>query len=162
MKIATDTVVTLKYTLRDESGEVIDSSDDEPLEYLHGHGQLVPGLERALEGKSQGAKFDIQVPPEDGYGEHEPEQLMEIDRADLPEDLEPEVGMELSADGPDGEVATLWIADIEGSTITLDGNHPLAGQFLNFSIEVENIRAATAEEIDHGHAHGEDDDHTEH
>lgn len=157
MNIAANTVVTLEYTLKDETGEIIDSSDGEPLEYLHGQGQLVPGLERELEGKQKGISLEVKVAPEDAYGEHDPDRIIEIERKELPDDLTPEVGLELATDGPDGNPITLWIVDIEGDKITLDGNHPLAGQTLNFAIDIRDVRQATAEEIEHGHAHGDDD-----
>jgi FKBP-type peptidyl-prolyl cis-trans isomerase SlyD len=157
MKIAADTVVSLEYTLKDENGEIIDGSDGEPLEYLHGHGQLVPGLEKQLEGKKVGDKLKASVPAEEGYGTHDPERVVEVTRAELPEDLVPEIGMELSTEGPDGEPLTLWITDVTDTQVTLDGNHPLAGQTLHFDIDVRSIRAATKEELEHGHVHGEGD-----
>jgi FKBP-type peptidyl-prolyl cis-trans isomerase SlyD len=164
MQIAHDSVVTLEYTLKDASGETIDSSDGEPLSYLHGHGELVPGLERALLGRKEGDSLQVEVAPEDAYGEHDPERIIEIARDELPDDVEPEIGLELSTDGPDGEPVTLWIVDIEEDRITLDGNHPLAGQPLHFSIKILVVRDATAEEREHGHVHGhydEDEDEPE-
>ena len=159
MNVAADTVVCIDYTLTDDTGEVIDSSDGEPLEYIQGHGQLVPGLEREMEGKKAGDAFKISIAAADGYGEHDPSRVVQVERAELPDDLEPEIGMELSTEGPDGESITLWITDISPSGITLDGNHPLAGQTLHFSIEVRKVRAATAEELSHGHVHGPGHDH---
>ena len=159
MKIVENTVVTLEYVLKDDSGEILDSSDGEPLEYLHGHGQLVPGLERELEGKTSGASLNVKVPPEDAYGEHDPERVIEVERSELPEDLTPEIGMELSTEGPDGEPLTMWITEISDASVTLDGNHPLAGQTLHFSIEVRGVRAATEEELSHGHVHGDGHEH---
>jgi FKBP-type peptidyl-prolyl cis-trans isomerase SlyD len=159
MKIAAGSVVTIEYTLTDDDGEVIDTSDGEPLEYLHGHGQLVPGLERELEGRKAGDSLKVVVPPKDGYGDHDPARVVEVDRSELPEDIDPEIGLELTTEGPDGEPITLWVTDVEEGTVTLDGNHPLAGQTLNFAIDVRAVRAATAEELQHGHVHGEGHDH---
>lgn len=162
MNIATNTIVTLEYTLKDETGEVIDSSEGEPLEYLHGHGQLLPGLEQALEGKKKGVKLDVKVAPEDAYGEHDPDRIIQIERQELPEDMTPEIGLELATDGPDGSPVTLWIVDIEGDTITLDGNHPLAGQLLHFEVQIHNVRQATPEEIEHGHEHADEEENDAH
>lgn len=159
MKIAADTVVTLEYTLTDDSGEVIDASDGEPLEYLHGQGQLVPGLERQLEGHKAGETLAVDVLPAEGYGDHEPARVVQVERNELPADLDPEVGMELNTEGPNGEPITLWITDVSETEITLDGNHPLAGQTLHFNIEVRAVRAATEEELTHGHVHGPGHDH---
>jgi FKBP-type peptidyl-prolyl cis-trans isomerase SlyD len=159
MKIVENTVVTLEYVLKDDSGEILDSSDGEPLEYLHGHGQLVPGLERELEGKTSGDSLNVKVPPEDAYGEHDPERVIEVERNELPEDLTPEIGMELSTEGPDGEPLTMWVTEVSDDTVILDGNHPLAGQTLHFSIEVRSVRAATEEELSHGHVHGDGHEH---
>jgi len=159
MKIAANTVVSLEYVLKDDSGEILDSSDGEPLEYLHGHGQLVPGLERELEGKKAGDALDVKVPPKYAYGEHDPEHVIEVERGELPEDLVPEVGMELTTEGPDGEPLTMWITEINDEVVILDGNHPLAGQTLFFNVEVRDVRAATEEELSHGHVHGEGHEH---
>jgi FKBP-type peptidyl-prolyl cis-trans isomerase SlyD len=159
MKIAANTVVTLEYVLKDDSGEILDSSDGEPLEYLHGQGQLVPGLERELDGKKAGDSLEVTVPPEDAYGAHDPDRVIEVERGELPEDLLPEVGMELNTEGPDGEPLIMWITEVNDESVTLDGNHPLAGQTLFFSIDVRAVRAATEEELSHGHVHGEGHEH---
>jgi FKBP-type peptidyl-prolyl cis-trans isomerase SlyD len=164
MKIMQDAVVTLDFTLTDNEGEIIDSSEGEPLAYLHGHGQLVPGLERELTGHGVGDKLNVTVTPKDGYGETEEDLVISVDRVDLPQDMEPEVGMELTYDGPDDEEISMWVIEVGDKQVRLDGNHPLAGQTLHFAIDVRGIRVATAEEIEHGHAHGEggDDGHDSH
>ena len=160
MKIADNTVVTIDYELTDDKGEIIDQSpSDEPLEYLHGHGQLVPGLERQLLGKQSGDAFKADVAATEGYGEYDHLRIIQIKRDELPEDLSPEIGMELSSEGPDGEPVAFWISNIQKDVITLDGNHPLAGQTLHFSIKIKEVRTATEEEIAHGHAHGDNDLH---
>ena len=159
MHIAANTVVCLDYTLTDDTGEVIDASEDEPLEYLHGQGQLVPGLERQLEGKKAGETLDVVVSAAEGYGEHDPARVVQIERSELPEDLEAEIGMELSTEGPGGEPITLWITEVNDKEVTLDGNHPLAGQTLHFNIVIRTVRKATAEELTHGHVHGPGHDH---
>ena len=114
MKIVSNAVVAFDYTLTDDEGEVLDSSDDgEPLTYLHGHGQIVPGLERAMEGHTAGDSLKAVVTPKDGYGDRNVDRVVKVPRTELPEGEEPEVGMELGAVGPNGEVATLWIIAVE-------------------------------------------------
>jgi len=155
MKIAKNTVVSMDYTLTDESGEVIDSSKDGgPLNYIQGHGQIVPGLERALEGKEIGADFSVSIKPEDGYGVRHAERTMKVPRSDLPPDLDPEVGMQLAGEGKNGDPVPLWVTEVNPKEITLDGNHPLAGKTLNFAITVRGVREVTKEELSHGHVHG--------
>jgi FKBP-type peptidyl-prolyl cis-trans isomerase SlyD len=159
MAIAQDSVVTIHYTLKDDAGEIIDSSvDAEPLAYLHGHGNLVPGLERELEGKDVGAKFNVTVQPQDGYGDYDKKLVQRVPRRALAGIANIRVGMRLqmqSAEGP----RTVVITNLIGDMVTLDGNHPLAGKALNFEVEVTDIRAATEEELSHGHVHGPGDHH---
>lgn len=159
MKIAENMVVSIHYTLTNAAGETIDSSlqHGEPLAYLHGQGNIVPGLENALVGKVAGDKFDVAVDPEDGYGGHVDELIQEVPREAFQgvEELEP--GMQFQADSGAGP-RLFTITKIEGDMVTVDGNHPLAGQVLNFAIEVTDVRAATEEEMQHGHAHGEGGD----
>ncbi len=155
MNIGKDTVVTIDYTLRGDDGDVIDSSDGgAPLEYLHGHSQIVPGLENALEGKAEGASFKVAVKPAEGYGEEKPGRSMDVPRSQLPKDLEPEVGMQLAAQDERGRQVPVWITKVNAKSVTLDGNHPLAGKTLHFEINVRGVRKATKEELQHGHAHG--------
>lgn len=153
MKIAADTVASIQYILRDESGVVLDESKDEPLAYLHGHGNIVPGLEKALEGLQAGDETKALVAPEDGYGEHNEHKVMQISRGQLSDEMEPAVGMMLHAETPQGPVP-LWITAVEGDQVTVDGNHPLAGKALAFEVKVAEVRAASAEELAHGHVHG--------
>jgi FKBP-type peptidyl-prolyl cis-trans isomerase SlyD len=160
MNIGKDTVVSIDYTLKDDGGDILDSSDDgAPLEYLHGHSQIVPGLERALEGKAQGAEVKIAVPPGDGYGDVESGKVMDVERKELPEDLTPEVGMQLAAEDNNGRRVPVWITKVTSDKVTLDGNHPLAGKTLHFEVAVRSVRKATKEELKHGHAHGADGHH---
>ena len=155
MKIAKNTVVSMDYTLTDDKGEVIDSSKEGgPLNYIQGHGQIVPGLERAMEGKAIGAEFSVSIEPKDGYGERHAERTITVPRSDLPPDLDPEVGMQLAGEGKNGDPVPLWVTEVGAKEITLDGNHPLAGKTLNFAITVRDIREVTEEELSHGHVHG--------
>ncbi len=150
------TVVSIHYTLRDDDGDVVDSSADaEPLDYLHGAENIVPGLERAMAGKAVGAKFKVTVAPADGYGERGPEPKP-VPRSAFPDDMDLELGAQLFVRGPDGEPFPVWIAGIGDDEIMIDQNHPLAGENLHFEVEVIAIRAATPEEIEHGHPHGPD------
>lgn len=155
MEIAKDRVVTLQYTLKDDQGRVLDTSDNqEPLSYLHGYGQMIPGVEKNLEGKKSGDVFDIEVAPDEGYGEYNERLITSVKRNQLEADAKPAVGMAVEAEGPDG-MHLLRITKIEGDMISLDGNHPLAGKKLFFNLSVVGVREATAEEKEHGHLHGE-------
>jgi FKBP-type peptidyl-prolyl cis-trans isomerase SlyD len=155
MNIAKNSVVKIDYTLKDDDGDVIDSSEGgEPLEYLHGHSQIVTGLERALEGKASGDKVSVAVAPADGYGNVEPNKVMDVPRQNLPKELEPEVGMQLAAEDQNGHRVPVWITKVGKDSVTLDGNHPLAGKTLHFEVQVRGVRSATKEELKHGHAHG--------
>ena len=160
MKIADGCVVAMDYTLKTEDGSLIDTSEgDEPMWYLHGSGQIVPGLESALTGRAVGDKLEAVVKPEDGYGPRHDDRVLTVPRSKLPDSPEPEVGMQLEAQGRRGEQVVLWVTDINGDEVTLDGNHPLAGQTLHFEVEVKEVREATADEKHHGHAHGPDGHH---
>lgn len=155
MQITKHAVATIAYTLKDDDGEVLDtSSGREPLAYVHGVGSLVPGLESELEGKTAGESFEVRIPPENGYGVRHENLVQEVPRDRLPPDPDPEVGMQLRATGEGGQEFLLTIVAVEDDTVHLDGNHPLAGVPLNFSVEVVSVREATAEEIAHGHVHG--------
>ncbi len=157
MKIGKDAVVAIEYTLKDDAGEVLDTSEGaDPLTYLHGSGQIIPGLESALEGKAVGDAFNVVVQPKDGYGEKEAPGAIKLPRDQLPEGPEPEVGMELEAAGPDGEVETLFIVGVEKDAVLLSTDHPLAGVTLHFDVKVATVRPATKQELSHGHAHGGD------
>ena len=148
-KIAKDFVVGIDYRLTIADGTEVDSTGDRgPMEYLHGHQNIIPGLEKELEGRVVGNSLEVTVGPEEGYGEHDPERIVEVSREQL--GFEPEVGAVVAAKLPDGREQHLLIAEIEGDTITLDGNHPLAGQTLRFEVSIASIRAATDEEIANG------------
>jgi FKBP-type peptidyl-prolyl cis-trans isomerase SlyD len=159
MSIAPDQVVSINYTLRDDAGEVIDqSAAGEPLTYLHGHGNLIPGLERELAGKSTGDRVQVKIAPVDGYGEYDRALVQKVPRRALKGIADVRVGIRLQAQTADGARA-VTVTQLTGDMVTLDGNHPLAGQNLNFDVEVAQVRAATAEELAHGHVHGPDDNH---
>lgn len=154
MNIADRCAVSFHYTLTDDAGSVIDSSrGSEPLPYLHGAGNIVPGLERAMAGRKAGDSFKIDVPPELGYGNRVEALVQQMPRSMFEGMPEPQIGMQFQAESNMGPVMVTVIAVDEGS-VTLDGNHSLAGSTLHFDIEVVSVRAATDEEVEHGHVHG--------
>jgi len=153
MKIKKNTVVSIDYTLKDDHGNVIDSSQGRgPLKYLHGNGNLIIGLEKALEGKDVGDSFSVTIPPEEGYGFVDEGLIQEVPRNLFDDSQGLEVGMQFQAQTEEGAYI-LTIKEIKGNTVVVDGNHPLAGQNLNFDIRVVDVREATPEELAHGHAH---------
>jgi len=154
MQIADKTVVSIHYTLTNAEGETLDSSvGQDPLVYLHGASNIIAGLEAALLGKSTGDSLQVSVEPSEGYGELREELVQEVDRSAFQGVDDIDVGMQFMAQTPWGE-QPVTVVKVEGDNITLDGNHPLAGQVLNFDVEVVDIREASAEELDHGHVHG--------
>nr|WP_299244659.1 peptidylprolyl isomerase [uncultured Halomonas sp.] len=155
MQIAQNSVVAFHYTLTNDAGEVLDSSEGrEPLTYLHGSGNIIPGLEKELEGRQDGDKLQVTVTPEEGYGENQPALVQEVPRDSFQgvESIEP--GMQFQAQTQGGPLM-VTVTKVEGDTVTVDGNHPLAGQKLNFDVEISEVRDATQEEVEHGHVHGE-------
>ena len=145
MSIAQDQVVSIHYTLRNDAGDVLDSSaEGEPLTYLHGHGNLIPGLERELAGKSTGDKLSVKIAPADAYGEYDKALVQRVPRRALKGVPDVRVGMRLQAQTEHGPRA-VTVTQLTGDLFTLDGNHPLAGQNLNFEVEVGAVRAASAE-----------------
>ncbi|WP_286784605.1 MULTISPECIES: peptidylprolyl isomerase [Pseudomonas] len=156
MLIAANKAVSIDYTLTNDAGEVIDSSaGGAPLAYLQGAGNIIVGLEKALEGKKIGDQVKVAIEPEDAYGEYSAELVTTLSRAMFEGVDELEVGMQFHASGPDGGMQIVTIRDLDGDDVTVDGNHPLAGQRLNFDVTVVDVRDASAEEIAHGHIHGE-------
>jgi len=154
MSISQNSVVTIHYTLTDDAGKVIDSSvSAEPIAYLHGHGNLVPGLERELEGRNVGDKLNVTLSPAEGYGEYDQELVQRVPRRALRGIANVSPGMRLQAHTPEGPRAVI-VTDVAADMVTLDANHPLAGKVLNFEVEVTGVRDATEEELAHGHVHG--------
>jgi len=154
MQVADNLAVSIHYTLTNDEGEVIDTSEgDEALAYLHGYGNIISGLESALTGKSVGDKFKVRIDAEDAYGEIEDDRVQIVSMEMFEGVDELEVGMQFHADVTSGP-GVITIINIDGDDITIDGNHPLAGVPLTFDVEVVDIRPATDEEISHGHIHG--------
>jgi FKBP-type peptidyl-prolyl cis-trans isomerase SlyD len=178
LAIATDMFVTLSYVLFDEQGEAVDqASPEEPLTYVHGYAQIVPGLEHALKGMHAGERREITVEPEEAFGEHEDAGVFEVDKADFPDAGDVEIGDEFVAHGPDGEPVALRVVEILTDGFRVDTNHPLAGQTVRFDVQVKDVRAASDDEItsaqaeleerideshDEGCCDGHDHDHGEH
>ena len=151
-----NSVVSLSYCLKNANGEELDRADkDKPFAYLHGNGQMVPGLEKELDGLAIGDKKDVTVSPAEGYGDLNPELRNEVDRANFPKDADIQPGMQFEGQGDGGTRAVFTVKAVVGDKIHVDGNHPLAGETLHFSIEIAGVRDATQEELTHGHAHGE-------
>jgi FKBP-type peptidyl-prolyl cis-trans isomerase SlyD len=158
MKVAPSTVVSLEYSLHLGDGAIVDSSDGEPLSYLHGIGQILPGLEREIEGMEPGQSKTVVLAPKDGYGERDPNAVQEVDRAAFGEQPIKE-GDELVAVDDHQNQMPVKILKLGDKTATVDFNHPLAGKPLHFSVTVHDVRAATEEEMSHGHAHGPEGHH---
>ncbi len=156
MQIADNRAVSIDYTLRNEAGDILDSSEGaQPLVYLHGAANIIPGLEQALTGKQAGDSLQVSVEPQDAYGEYQAELVATIGRNMFEGVDQLEVGMQFHASAPDGGMQVVTVRQIDGDDVTIDGNHPLAGQRLHFDVEVVEVREATADELEHGHIHGE-------
>jgi FKBP-type peptidyl-prolyl cis-trans isomerase SlyD len=154
VEISADKVVSIHYTLKDDSGAVLDSSaGGEPLAYIQGHGNLVPGLEKALEGQRDGSTLAITVPAAEGYGVRDGALVQRMSKRSLKGSGEIRKGMQFQARTDDG-MRVFTVTAVVGDMVTLDGNHPLADQNLHFDVEVVAVRDATAEELEHGHVHG--------
>ena len=149
-------VISFHYTLTNAGGEVIDTSRDtsDPFSYMEGMSQIIPGLEKAMGLLSVGDKRKINVEPADAYGEHDAQLIVEVPKDKLPNSGQLDVGDQFQATGPNGELLLFRVLEVQGDTVKLDGNHPLAGEKLTFDVEVMAVRDATAEELAHGHAHG--------
>jgi FKBP-type peptidyl-prolyl cis-trans isomerase SlyD len=153
MQIADNSVVSFEYTLKDDAGTVLDTSDGrEPLTYLHGQGNIIPGLEKALAGKAAGDSLELTVGPEEGYGRRDEKMIRNIPVRKL-SDKNPVAGRRYRAQLEEG-VAIVVVTSVKGDYAVVDANHPLADKTLHFSIKITEVRAATEEEIQHGHVHG--------
>jgi FKBP-type peptidyl-prolyl cis-trans isomerase SlyD len=155
MQVAKDSVVSIHYTLKDDSGQVLDSSDDrDPLDYIQGTGQIIQGLEKALEGKAAGEELSVVIEPEDGYGTRDDSLVYEVPRSEFEAMDEIQVGMQFQV-GTDQGPLNMTVAGVEDDTVTMDGNHPLADERLSFAVTVVSVREATAKELAAAnHQHG--------
>ncbi len=160
-KIEDNRVVALSYTLTDADGAVLDRANEtDPLLYLHGHENIVPGLEEALAGREVGDRFEVQLAPEEAFGHRVADAERIVPRDAFPEELELTPGLELALE-EDGDLIPFWIKRADGDRVTIDLNHPFAGRTVRFAGEVLTVREATADELEHGHPHGPDG-HEEH
>jgi FKBP-type peptidyl-prolyl cis-trans isomerase SlyD len=153
MHIEKNRVVTLDYSLRDAAGELIDSSEGgEPLVYIHGNDNIITGLEKHLEGKTSGDSLKCVIPAVDAYGEHDAELIFKINKKEFGEGTKVEQGMQFEAHGEEG-AQIVTVVKVEGDEVTIDANHPLAGEELHFDVKVMDVREASADELEHGHVH---------
>jgi FKBP-type peptidyl-prolyl cis-trans isomerase SlyD len=161
MKIGENKVVSIDYKLTDENGTVLDSSEGNgALSYIHGIGQLIPGLEEALEGKEEGEQVQAEVTPDQAYGDYDDSLLFAVPKERMPQDTNLEVGMQFEAQTQQGDKRIVTLSEVGDEEVKLDANHPLAGRTLTFDVTVEGVRDATSEELSHGHVH-EDDESTD-
>ena len=152
--ITKDTAVKFNYILKDDDGKILDQSQEgQPLGYLHGHNNIIPGLEQQLEGKSAGETLTAIVEPADGYGDYQEQAVQQVPRDTFQgvEDIQP--GMQFQSEAG-GQVMLVTVTEVNDKEVTVDANHPLAGKRLTFEVEIQEVRAATEDEINHGHAHG--------
>jgi len=160
LMIGKHSVVSIHYTLKDDEGEVMDSSDGrEPLAYLHGANNLIPGLESELQGKTSGASFQVTIEPKDAYGELSEELVQTISKEMFQGAEEITPGMTFIAQGEGGQQRQVRVVEVEGDDVKIDANHPMAGKTLHFDVEVVEVREATPQELEHGHVHAGGHDH---
>lgn len=153
-EVTKDKVVSIHYTVKDSAGKKLETSvGEEPLVYLHGHDQIITGLEKALSGKAVGDKFNIKISAKDGYGEYNDSLVTTLKKGQFADTSELKVGSIFQFADQNGSPVVVRITGIKGDSVVVDGNHPFAGQELSFSVEVVDVRAATKDEIAHGHAH---------
>jgi len=154
MQIEANKAVSLNYTLRNGEGEILDeSTPDAPLTYLHGHQNIIPGLEAALAGKSLGDDIDVTIPPAEAYGEYDESLIQQVPRTLFQGVDQIEPGMQFQAEADQG-MHVVTVKEVNDDSVTIDANHELAGETLSFSVSVTEVRDATQDELDHGHAHG--------
>lgn len=160
MPIGANKVVTLNFTLKDEQGNILDTTENaQPFSYISGQEQILPKLEAEVDTMLIGGKKHISIPAAEAYGEYNEEVVQVVGRENFPQDFLLEVGMQYIASAPDGTKMPFTITNVEGDDITIDFNHPLAGKDLEFDIELLDVRDATPEELAHGHVHGPDGHH---
>lgn len=150
MQIAAQKVASFHYTLTNAEGKVIDSSRERgPLSYLQGAGNIVPGLEKAMDGHANGDKFQVEVVPEQGYGQRHPQLVQKVPKNAFANVGEPKPGMQFQTSGPNGPML-VTVTAVDGDEVTIDGNHPLAGETLHFDVEVTDVRDANEDELNNG------------
>jgi FKBP-type peptidyl-prolyl cis-trans isomerase SlyD len=154
MQVSKDKVVSIDYTLTNAAGQTLDTSAGrEPLAYIQGNNNIIPGLENALEGKQVGEKLTVTVPPEQAYGNRDESLLLAIPRESFGEIQDIKPGMQFQMDSPNGPLV-ITVTEATETEVKVDGNHPLAGETLTFDVEIVDVREASQEELAHGHVHG--------
>ena len=157
MAIGQNKVVTMNYTLKDEQGNVIQTTDNkEPFRFMSGNKQILPKLEEEVDAMIIGSKKNVKIPAKEAYGEYTEQAIQQVKKANFPQDVELKVGMEFISNTPEGQQLPFVVKEIKNEEVTVDFNHPLAGMDLEFDVELVDVRDATLEEIQHGHAHGPD------
>ncbi|MFP4648609.1 MAG: peptidylprolyl isomerase [Halorhodospira sp.] len=151
MQVAIEKVVTFDFTLTGSQGEVIDQSQGGQFAYLHGSQNIIPGLEKALDGKEPGDQVNVTLEPTEAYGERDERLMQNVPREVFPEEAELNVGERFQAQGPDGSPIPITVSEVGEQEVTVDANHPLAGETLNFDVKIVDVREATEEELEHGH-----------
>jgi FKBP-type peptidyl-prolyl cis-trans isomerase SlyD len=160
MPITQNQVVTINFILKDEDGEIIDSTQgNQPFTYISGNQQILPKLEESISSMLIGGKKNVKLAAADAYGEYKQEAVQSVNRSEFPPEVELQEGMNFMAQTPDGRQVPLTIAGVEGENVTVDFNHPLAGKALEFDVELLDVRDATLEELQHGHVHGPEGHH---
>ncbi len=155
MQLTKHKVATINYTLKDKEDNILDESSDSSFTYLHGASNIIPGLEKALEGSEAGDEVSVDVKPEDAYGERNLEMIQRLPRDLFPEEVEVKEGMQFHAQSSSGDPVIVTIDSIDGDEVVVDGNHPMAGKHLHFDVVVVEVRDATEHEIEHGQVHEE-------
>ena len=154
MQISDKHVVSMNYTLKDDQGKVLDTSENrDPLKFIVGAGMIIPGLEKELQGKEKGDTLSVTLQPKDGYGEYDEAQMVDVPKTQFQEGTDIKAGMQVQAQNSEGDVQVLTVKEIKGDNVTLDANHPLAGQTLHFDVQIDDVREATDEEVEHKHVH---------
>ena len=154
MQISDKHIVSMNHTLKDDQGTVLDTSENrDALQFIVGSGMIIPGLEKELHGKEKGDKVSVTVQPKDAYGEYDATKIVTVSKSQFQEGTEIKAGMQVQAQSQDGQIQILTVKEVENDDVTLDANHPLAGQTLHFDVQIEDVRDATEEELNHGHVH---------
>jgi FKBP-type peptidyl-prolyl cis-trans isomerase SlyD len=160
MAIGQNKVVTMNYTLKDDQGNVIQTTDNkEPFKFMSGNKQILPKLEEEINAMIIGSKKNVKIPAKEAYGEYSEQAVQQVKKENFPSETDLKVGMEFVANSPEGQQMPFVIREIKNEDVTVDFNHPLAGKDLEFDVELVDVRDATLEEIQHGHAHGQDGHH---
>lgn len=152
-KVATDMAISMDYALTVDGEEIDSSKEHGPLEFLQGHHNIIPGLEKEMEGMAVGESKDVVVAAKDGYGESDPKEIKDVSKDEFPQEIPLKVGVDLEMKDDEGHLMHGTILEVGDENIKMDFNHPLAGKELNFSVKVVGLRKATEEEITHGHIH---------